>query len=99
MRKLKTEPRFERDAKNCDKKHWDMPALKEAIDGLVASDEKEIPPSYKDHALAGALAGKRALHINNASQPKSDVWVLLYQIINDEIVLLRTGTHDEVYGK
>ena len=99
MRKIKTEPHFERDAKSCDKKHWDMLALKEAIDCLIASDKTEIPPSYKDHALAGALSGKRSLHINNANQPKNDTWVLMYEIVDNEVVLLRTGTHDDVYGK
>ncbi len=48
MRKIKAETHFERDAKNCNKKHWDMLALREAIDCLIASDETEIPASYKD---------------------------------------------------
>ena len=30
MRKVKVEPRFKRDVKNCEKKHWDMLALKQA---------------------------------------------------------------------
>lgn len=99
MRKIKVEPRFKRDIKNCEKKHWDMLALKKAIDCLMVSDSTELSSSFKDHPLVGALEGKRSLHINNASQPKKDTWVLLYQIINEEIILLRTGTHDEVYGK
>ena len=99
MYKLKTESQFSRDVKACKKKHWDMDALKSAIDCLINSDSTQIPHNLKDHALSGALAGKRSLHINEAKQPKRDTCVLLYQIADDEIILLRTGTHDEVYGK
>ena len=76
-----------------------MAAIKEVINLLISSDNAEMPQTFNDHALAGALKGKRSLHVNNAKQPKHDKWVLLYEIVGDTIVLLRTGTHDEVYGK
>lgn len=87
-------PRFERDVKACEKKHWDTAALKEAIRALMMSDEQELDCKYKDHALTGALQGKRALHVDSAPNPPKGQWVVMYELLDDEILFIRTGTHD-----
>lgn len=94
-----TTPRFERDVKTCKKRHWDMGALKQAISDLLASDNKPMDMRYKNHALVGSWQGYRAIHVDSAPNPAKDRWVLLYKIQEHKLVLVRTGTHQEVYGK
>jgi mRNA interferase YafQ len=84
---------FVRDRKRCRKKHWSIAALDEAITAVMASDEVPLSPRFHDHALSGQWSGYRALHI----QGSNSNWVLLYQIVDDEVFFIATGTHDEVY--
>ena len=53
---------------------------------------KELPSKYKDHAHTGNYIGCRECHI----EPD---WLLVYEIINDELVilLLTTGTHSDLF--
>ena len=90
---------FERDVKTCSKLHWDMEAFKQAIADLMQSDEIPLNPRYREHALVGSKAGYRAIHVDSAPNPPKDRWVLMYKIQGNEITLVRTGTHEEVYGK
>lgn len=91
-------PRFERDVKSCEKKHWNMESLKRAIADLAQSDESALAPRYKDHALTGSLNGFRSIHVDSAPNPPKDTWVLMYRIENDGLHLIRTGTHQNIYG-
>ena len=91
--------RFGRDVKNCTKRHWDIDSLKKAITDLMRSDEIALSPRYKDHALTGSRQGYHAIHIDSAPNPPKDKWVLIYKVIGGKIILVRTGTHEEVYGK
>ncbi|SFX44975.1 type II toxin-antitoxin system YafQ family toxin [Olsenella sp. kh2p3] len=92
-------PRFLRDVKACKKRHWDEKALKAAISDLLMSDTCELDNRYRDHALTGALEGYRSIHVDSAPNPPKDKWVLMYRLSDTELMLVRTGTHDEVYGK
>lgn len=92
-------PRFLRDVKACQRRHWDDDALRAAIRDLLSSDERELGPRYRDHALTGAYAGYRSIHVDSAPNPPKDKWVLMYRVAGGELILVRTGTHDEVYGK
>lgn len=92
-------PRFLRDVKACKKHHWDERAIKKAISDLLVSDERELGQRYRDHALTGAYEGYRSIHVDSAPNPPKDTWVLMYRVSNAELTLVRTGTHDEVYGK
>ena len=44
-----------------------------------------MPHQYKDHPLKGEMSGFRECHI----EPN---WLLVYQILNDELILLAAGT-------
>lgn len=91
--------RFERNLKKCQKKNWDVSALKEAVSYLAKSDICKMPALFKDHSLTGNMAQLRAFHVNNAKTPKKDTWIVLYRIDGTKVLLLETGTHDDVYGK
>lgn len=56
---------------------------------LLAQD-KPLPPKFRDHALAGEWKGCRECHI------KPD-WLLIYQKQGKNLVLIRTGSHSELF--
>lgn len=83
----------------CEKRHWDMKPFKATIAALAKSDEEAVPHAYRDHALSGALVGKRSVHVPTTGNPPKDAWIIMYEIDGSELFLYRTGTHDEVYGR
>lgn len=92
-------PRFDRDVKMCKKRHWNIDALKVAMSDLMSSDEVPLDQRYRDHALKGRYSGYRSIHVDAAPNPPRDTWVLMYKVVDGEILFTRTGTHAEVYGK
>ena len=49
-----------------------------------------LPPQNKDHALIGDYSGCRSCHI----EPD---WLLVYKVSGNELILLRTGSHSDLY--
>ena len=68
-----------------------LAALKEVV-ALLAADAP-LPPKYRDHALHNDWEGCRDCHV----RPDA---VLIYQKTADGLVLLllRIGSHSEVFG-
>ena len=91
--------RFSRDVKRCQKRHWDMAPFKQAIVALLHSDETALASTYRDHALQGNLSGYRSLHVPTRGNPPKNSWVLMYRVDGREVTFVRTGSHDEVYGR
>ena len=56
----------------------------------LLAEQKNIPTEYRDHELSGRWRGVRDIHI------ESD-WLLLYQITENELILVRTGSHEELF--
>jgi mRNA interferase YafQ len=79
---------FKKDIKQAQKRGKDLAKLKTIIDLLLA--KKPLPPKNRDHQLAGNWGGHRDCHI----EPD---WILIYQILDDEIRLERTGTHSDLF--
>ena len=53
-------------------------------------NEEPLTERYRGHALAGDYTGRRECHI----EPD---WLLIYKLVNDEIVFERTGTHSDLF--
>lgn len=88
-REIAYRPAFLRDVKRLKRKHYDMEALKTAIQA-VADRRADWLRQHRDHQLTGNLAAYRELHIT------AD-WLLLYTIETDgTLVLARTGSHDQL---
>ncbi len=66
----------------------DIGKLKIVIE-LLMSDH-ELPKSLRDHDLTGQWKGTRDLHIETD-------WILLYEISDEELVLVRTGSHSDLF--
>jgi mRNA interferase YafQ len=80
--------RFRRDVKLAQKRGKDMAKLREAI--LLLIDGSPLPARYKDHPLAGGWKHFRECHI----EPD---WLLIYKTDGDDLHLVRTGTHSDLF--
>ena len=82
--------KFKKDLKLAVKRGYDIKLLENVVNRLA--NEEPLDPKYKDHTLSGDYSGFRECHI-------TPDWLLVYQVINDELVLflLRTGTHSDLF--
>ena len=80
---------FKKDYKKSVKQNRNIETLKSVITKL-ANDEK-LETKYKDHKLTGSLKDYRECHI----EPD---WLLIYQKNEIELVLVRLGTHSELFN-
>lgn len=99
MFSLKTTNAFDRDVKRLGKKHYPMKELKQVIALILEGVNKEsLATRYADHALSGNLQGNRELHVVKGARGN---WLLMYRLDQDNLTatMLRTGSHDELYGK
>ena len=79
---------FEKDVKRMKRRGKDMEKIKIVIRSLIA--EETLDPIHRDHKLIGNWQGRRECHI------ESD-WLLIYKIIEDQIIFERTGTHSDLF--
>ena len=80
--------RFKRDIKRLQKQGKDLADLQSIIKTLVK--EKLLDPKFKDHKLVGSWAGHRECHI------KPD-WLMIYKVKENELQLIRTGSHADLF--
>ena len=79
---------FKRDVRRAAKRGKDLAKLR----GLLASLIQQEPLSdrYLDHPLRGTWQGYREAHI----EPN---WLLVYRVEGDELHLVRTGSHADLF--
>jgi mRNA interferase YafQ len=80
--------RFRRDVRRMVKSGKDI-SLLEAVVRLLCN-QQPLPPRNKDHALVGNWTGCRECHL-------TPDWLLIYRIEPTELVLLRTGSHSDLF--
>ena len=88
MLNLKQMNAFKRDVKREQKRGKNMELLKTVINDLV--DERPLDQRYKDHLLIGNYKDNRECHI----EPD---WLLIYTIVEQDLILVRTGSHSDLY--
>lgn len=81
---------FKRDFKKIKKRGFNIELLENVVDTLLKGEQ--LPLQNKDHALSGNWKGYRECHI----QPD---WLLIYEIIDDRLILslTATGTHSDLF--
>jgi mRNA interferase YafQ len=88
LRNLVEGTQFRRDVKLSQRRGKDMLKLRELIRRLM---EAELPPpKYRDHPLGGHWKDSRDCHI----EPD---WLLIYKIDGNDLHLVRTGTHSDLF--
>lgn len=85
---LKLESGFKRTWKVLQKKRYPDDDLRVVIEMLLTGDP--LPGKYKDHSLSGNWKGFRECHIRAN-------WLLIYRLTDTEIILVATGTHDDLF--
>jgi mRNA interferase YafQ len=88
VRSLICSAQFRRDVKLAQRPGKDLSKLRELI--LLLAEGQPLPPRYKDHPLSGDWKHYRDCHI------ESD-WLLIYKIEGDDLYLVRTGTHSDLF--
>lgn len=81
--------RFRRDVRQAEKRGKDLDKLRTVLRLLV--EEQPLPARLRDHALSGDWDGYRDLHI----EPD---WLLIYRIVDSRLLLVRTGSHADLFG-
>lgn len=90
MKAIRQTSRFRKDVKRIKKRGKDFTEFKRVIEKLAAGEQ--LDERYKDHVLVGPWKGVRDCHI----EPD---WLLLYQVDDNELILIRTGTHSDLFKK
>ena len=90
MLTIKYQAAFKRDYKRIKKRGYDLRLLEQVI--ALLAEGQELPASYRDHALTGDYSGCRECHI-------APDWLLVYEVLQDELLLYltRTGTHSDLF--
>jgi len=70
------------------KRGYDLGKLHRMLGALQEGEAS--PPAARPHLLSGEWVGAWDCHI-------SGDWVLIYELTNDEVRLIRTGTHADLF--
>jgi mRNA interferase YafQ len=81
---------FKQETKLCKKRGKDLAKLRKVIEDIC--NHRPLDEKYVDHSLVGKWKGCRGCHI----EPD---WVLIYQKGSKILMLHRTGTHSDLFGK
>ena len=89
MKKIFRTNRFKEDVKKMKKRGASFEVFKHVIQTL-AKDE-QLEERFRDHKLQGDYVGTRECYM----EPD---WLLIYEENDSELVLIRTGTHSDLFG-
>lgn len=88
MLKVSYTTKFRKDLKLAQKRGLKDIKLQNIV--TLLCENKELPKSYRPHALSGKYIGFSECHI----EPD---WLLIYKITDDAVELARTGTHSDLF--
>ncbi len=80
--------RFKKDYKKILKQGKDESKFEALIAKLI--NEETLEEKYKDHKLSGQFKNCKECHIGPD-------WLLIYESTENEIILIRTGSHSELF--
>ena len=88
MKSTRRTAQFKRDIKRLQQQGNDLAKLKSVLASLV--NEQVLPSQYRDHVLVGQYKSTRECHI-------APDWLLVYELAEGEIILIRTGSHPDLF--
>jgi mRNA interferase YafQ len=89
MRTIEATRRYRRDYKQAHKRGLDLDKIDAVIDHIT--EHGEAPAATRPHKLSGNWADAWDCHI----EPD---WILIYDVTDDTVELIRTGTHSDLFG-
>ncbi|MDO4340936.1 MAG: type II toxin-antitoxin system YafQ family toxin [Eubacteriales bacterium] len=88
MLQLSTTTKFNKDLKLCQKRNYDLSKLYAVVN--ILRIPAPLPSQNRDHDLKGN-------YTNHRECPISPDWLLIYRTTDDELILVRTGTHSDLF--
>ena len=88
MRRVAQQKRFKVDIRRQKRRGNDIEELIAVVELLAETGT--LPPGYRPHRLSGEWKGVWECHI----EPD---WLLIYDVTPDEVLLIRTGTHSDLF--
>lgn len=88
QRKFSTERRFEKDILRQKRRGKNLEKM-DIVTFILARDGK-LTASFSPHKLSGAYEGLWECHVEHD-------WLLIYKINDKEVILVRTGTHSDLF--
>jgi mRNA interferase YafQ len=88
MRRIRQQSRFRTDLRRQKRRGCDLEELIAVVE-LLAEDGG-LPAAYRPHRLTGEWKGVWECHI----EPD---WLLIYEVTPNEVLLIRTGTHSDLF--
>ena len=88
MLNLKFGTQFKRDRRLCIKRGYDMTLLADTVD--ILRIPAALPAQNRVHTLSGNWVGYQECHL-------APDWLLIYRVDGDELRLVRTGTHSDLF--
>ncbi|MCD8363014.1 MAG: type II toxin-antitoxin system YafQ family toxin [Lachnospiraceae bacterium] len=89
MLKLNASTKFKKDYKLCKKRGYNLDLLQAIIDTLRIPEP--LPDKNREHMLTGNYTGCRECHV-------LPDWLLIYRVDGEELYLVRTGSHSDLFG-
>ena len=88
MKSFRRTSQFKRDVGRLQRRGKDLEKLKVVLTDLARGTG--LAAKYRDHVLLGQYRGTRECHL----EPD---WLLLYEVAEDEVILVRTGSHSDLF--
>ncbi len=88
MKTIRRTSQFKRDVKRMQRQGREVEKPKRVLEALVKGEP--LAAKHRDHVLVGQYKGTRECHI----EPD---WLLIYELGETEIVLIRTGSHSDLF--
>ena len=88
MLKIVPTRQFQKDLTKASKRGKSLDKIGLVIDCLA--DQKPLPLRHNDHILTGNYSSHRECHV----EPD---WLLIYKATEEELILIRTGTHSDLF--
>ena len=89
MRTVIRSRQFRRDIERAEQRGKDLTKMRDLLLMLIAG--QPLSQQYKDHPLKGVWKGYRDAHI-------APDWLVIYRVSGNELQLVRTGTHADLFG-
>ena len=82
---------YKKDLRLAEARGWDIDnSLLPPLTLLLS--RQPLPPRYQDHPLRGEWSGYREFHV-------APDWLVIYRIVDEFLVLARTGSHADLFKK